>query len=106
MPELTFQDISTVHSAQQAKPYTIASAATIAPVGFLTVISGTTQIATITPPITGAMQMICLVFSTNNTGVFLTTGNIEVTTTTVVANVPVLLFYNPNTTKWHPMLGK
>lgn len=101
-----WQDLSTVHSEQQQKPLTIASAATIAPQTFLSIITGTTQIATITPRVPNAMQLIALVFDTTNTGVFLTTGNIAVTTTTVTHNTPVLLLYNPVAAKWYYLLSK
>lgn len=101
-----WQDLSSVHSELQPKPVTIASAATIAPTTFLSHISGTTQIATITPRVPNAMQMIALVFDTTNTGVFLTTGNIAVTTTTVTHNTPVLLIYDPITVKWYYALSK
>lgn len=101
-----WQDLSSVHSELQPKPVTIASAATIAPTTFLSFITGTTQIATITPRVPNAMQMIALVFATTNTGVFLTTGNIEVTTTTVTHNTPVLLVYDPLTAKWYYTLSK
>ena len=75
MSVLNFQDISTVQSELQQKPATLASAATIAPITFLTFITGTVQIATITPPVPGCHLLITI--HTNAAPVdYLTTGNI------------------------------
>lgn len=100
MSDVNFQDISTVQSQLQPKPVTIASAATIAPTTFISFISGTTGIATITPPVTGA-HMLCFIFTTTQSGQFLTTGNIQQSTTTATANVPVYLVYDPSTNKYY-----
>lgn len=100
MADLEFQNLSTVHSGLQPKPVTIASATTIAPTTFVSFISGTTQIVTITPPVTGA-HMLCLVFTTTQSGQFATTGNIQQSTTTATANVPVFLVYDPSTAKYY-----
>jgi hypothetical protein len=89
-----FQNLSTVQSNQQPMPNTLASAATIAPSTFLTKISGTTDIATITPPATGT-HMIALVFTNATPPDILTTGNVLVGTTTLTQNVPVFLIYDP-----------
>jgi hypothetical protein len=93
MNDLLFQNISTVQSAQQPKPVTIASAATIAPSTFLSFITGTTAVNTISPPVTGA-HMLALVFTTTTPTAFGTTGNI-VTTTVGVTNRVRLLVYDP-----------
>src|SRR3979409_1672845 len=90
-----FQQISTVQNNLQPSPPTIASAATIAPTTLMTFITGTVQIGTITPPVTGA-HMLVLIFTNAAPGVLLTTGNIKVATAPV-QNVPVLLFYDPIT---------
>ena len=95
---LSFQDLSTVHSEVQPKPATIASAATIAPTTFLTKVSGTVAIATVTPPIL-ASHMLALVFTTTTPVAFTTTGNIT-TVATPTLNVPVLLIYDPLTAKY------
>ncbi len=97
---LEFQNLSTVQSELQPKPVTIAAAATIAPKTFLTFISGTTAIATITPPVRGA-HMLAFLFTTNQTGQFLTTGNIQQSTTTATVNIPVFLVYDPSTNKYY-----
>ncbi len=99
-PELEFQSLSTVQGAAMQKPKTLATAATVAPTTFLTFLSGTVAISTITPPIAGA-HMLVFVFSTTQSGQFLTTGNIQQSTTTATANVPVYLVYDPSTNKYY-----
>lgn len=100
MTDLLFQNISTVQSDKQPTPVTVAAAATIAPTTFLTFVTGTTAIATITPPVSGA-HMLALVFTTTQSGQFLTTGNIQQSTTTATANVPVFMVYDPATAKYY-----
>ncbi len=95
MSDLNFQQFSTVQSKSQTPPNTIASTTTIAPSNFLSLVSGTVDIATVTPPVTGA-HMLTLVFTHTTPGDLLTTGNILVGSTTLTQNVPVLLFYDPN----------
>ena len=80
---------------------TIASATTIAPTAYITFISGTTSIATITVPQTllrtgGQITLI-------PTGIFATTtaGNIALITTTVVSKA-LIMTYDAVTTKWYP----
>lgn len=99
MPEVTFQDFSTVQSLQQQKPQTIASAATIAPVSFLTVLTGNVAVVTITPPLSGT-HMIAVQFA----GVAGVTaaGNILTAKASVVGEI-MLLVYNPNTAKYVPV---
>lgn len=93
MADLNFQNFSTVQSNQQPMPTTIASAATIAPTGFLTILSGTTQLETITPPVSG-VHLLAFVFTNAAPGVFLTSGNI-LTAVTPTQNVPTFLLYDP-----------
>lgn len=100
MPDLNFQDISTVANRTQPLPVTIASAATVAPTTFLSFISGTTAIATITPPVTGA-HLLAFIFTTTTPVAFTTTGNIK-RVSTPVTSIPVLLFYNPIEAKYYP----
>lgn len=97
--DLNFQNLSTVQGAQQPKPNTIASAATVAPSTFLTVITGTVAIATITPPADGT-HMLCFVFTTTTPTAFTTTGNI-LPATAPKQNTPTFLVYNPVTGKYH-----
>lgn len=100
MSDLLHQNLATVQSDKQPVPATIASAATIAPSTFITFVSGTVDIATITPPVTGA-HMLCLIPTDASPGDLLTTGNILVGSTTLADNVPVLLFYNPTEAKYY-----
>ncbi len=92
-------DIETVASDKNTPPVTIASAATIAPVTFLTVVSGNTAVATITPPVTGA-HLLCLVHTHTTPVAYTTTGNI-INVATPTTNVPVWAVYNPLTAKYH-----
>lgn len=92
MSDLNFQNLSSVQSGLQPSVNTIASAATIAPTANPTKVSGTTQIATITPPVTGN-HLLCLIFTNASPGVFLTTGNVK-TAIAPTQNVPVLLWYD------------
>jgi hypothetical protein len=100
MSDLLFQNISTVQSLQQPKPVTIASAATVAPTTFLSFVSGTVQIATITPPVTGA-HLLAFVYTTTTPTTTLTTGNIA-KAVTPTSGIPVFLAYDPLTAKYYP----
>ena len=95
MPDLLFQQFSTAQSNLQPTPSTIASAATIAPTSLLTFLTGTVQLATITPPLTG-MHMLVLIFTNASPGAFVTTGNIKAAYQPI-QNLPVVLFYDPVT---------
>lgn len=98
MSDLRHQDIGTVAGMQNPKPSTIASAATVAPTTFVTIITGTVAIATITPPVSGA-HMLCFIASAGSPAAFLTTGNVT-TAVAMVQNVPCFLVYNPLTAKY------
>ena len=98
--DLDFQNLSTVQGAQQPKPNTIASAATVAPTSFMTFISGTVAIATVTPPADG-QHMLVFIFTTTTPVAFTTTGNIKYVATPT-SNIPMLLFWNPNENKYYP----
>ena len=91
MSDGLFQQISTVQSNKQAVPSTVTAAATIAPANFVTILTGNTAVATITPPVTGA-HMLCIVPGTT-TG-FTTGGNIIGATTTVSGRAYLFVF-NP-----------
>jgi hypothetical protein len=102
--DLNFQNISTVQNQLQPGPGTIIAASTIAPTTFLSFISGTTAIATITPPVTGT-HMLALVAGSSNWAGAVTTGNILVASVTNGVNWlnRVSLFvYNPITAKYYP----
>ena len=76
---------------------TIASATTIAPTTSSFFVSGTTAIATITPP--AGINVITII----PTGAFTTTtaGNIALASTAVVNKILIML-YDATTTKWYP----
>lgn|SRR5215471_11229071 len=98
--DLNFQNYSTVQNNAQPAPATIASAATVAPTGFLSFISGTTAIASVTPPVSGA-HMLTFVFTTTTPVAFTTTGGNIKAVATPTQNVPMLLIYNPLEAKYY-----
>ena len=96
---LNFQNWSTVQSKQQPAPNILASAATIAPIGFYTILTGNTQVTTITPILTWT-HMIAIQFAgTQGVG---TGGNILTAKAGVNGEI-MLLIYNPNTAKYIPV---
>lgn len=99
MADRDFQNLSTVQSNLQPKPATIAAATTIAPTSFLTFVTGTTAVGTITPPVTGA-HMLCLIFTDGSPGTTATTGNIA-TAVVPTQNLPSLFVYDPVTAKYY-----
>ena len=101
MADLDFQQLSTVQNASQQLPPTLASAATIAPTTKLTFVTGTVQVATITPPVTGYHELT-FIFTSGAPGALLTTGNIH-TAYTPIQNQAFTLVYDPSTRKyWRP----
>ena len=80
-------------------PVTLVSAATIAPTTFLTVLTGNTAVATITPPVTGP-HLLALQFA--GTAGVVATGNILTATASVVGQA-MLLIYNPASGKYVPV---
>jgi energy-converting hydrogenase Eha subunit C len=98
-PELQFQDFSTVQGPTQPKPGTIASAATIAPVSFLTILTGNVAVVTITPPMP-YVHMLAIQFA--GTAGVTAAGNIATVTATVAGQI-LLLVYNPLTAKYVPV---
>jgi hypothetical protein len=76
----------------------MASAATIAPTTRLTFVTGTVQVATITPPVTGYHELV-LIFTDANPGALLTSGNIK-TAYTPLQNKSFSLHYDPSTAKY------
>lgn len=98
--DLNFQNFSTVQSKLQIGPVTLAAATTVAPSTLVTILSGTTDVAQITPPVSG-QHMLVLVFNNAAPGDILTTGNVLIGTTTVTTNVPVFAIYNPNLGKYY-----
>jgi len=98
VPDLTFQDLSTVQSPLQQKPVTLASSTVVSPSTFLSFISGTVAIATITPPVLAA-HLLCFVFTTTTPVAFTTAGNVQ-KIVTPPSNQPVFLVYDPLTGKY------
>lgn len=99
MSDLLYADLESNQSDKQPTPPTIASAATITPTHAMTFVTGTTAIATITPPTSG-MAEICLIFTNATPTAFTTTGNIKAVATPA-QNVPVICKYNPTEGKWY-----
>jgi len=79
---------------------TIASAGTIAPVNFITRVSGTTAINTITPPI-GVNQGGMIILLPSNTWTLTTAGNIQLAAT-AVTNRAMVMIYDKDLAKWYP----
>lgn len=101
MADLEFQNFSTVQSDKQPKPVTLASAATVTPVTKLTFLTGTVQVATIVPPVTGYHELT-FIFTNASPGALLTTGNIH-SAYTPIQNQSFVLCYDPTTAKyWRP----
>ena len=95
MAELDRYNIGEPQSELNRVPNTIASAATITPVHKMTFVTGTVQVATITPPVNG-YHMLVFVFTNATPGAMLTSGNIK-RAVAPAQNVPVILHYDPNT---------
>jgi hypothetical protein len=103
MPDLTFQNFSTVQNNTQPNPPTIASAATIAPTTRLTFVTGTVAVSTVTAPVSGYHELV-LIFTNAAPAALLTTGNIK-RAVTPVQNVPLVLFYDPISALYWPDNG-
>src|SRR5260221_12606696 len=101
MSDLLEANFGTVGSSVMPYPSTIAMAATIAPNSFLTFLTGTVPIATITPPVTGFCMLAFVATTAATTAVTVTTGNI-VLATTWVPNKQLLMTYDPSSAKWYP----
>lgn len=96
--DIDFQRFNVAQNDKMPLPGTLASAATIAPLGRFTFITGTVQVATITPPLTGYHELL-LCFTNAAPGLFLTSGNIQIAYQPV-QNRPILLCYDPATAKY------
>lgn len=99
MSDLNHQDLLPVASDKNPKPTTIASAATVAPNTWLSIITGTVAIATVTPPASGAHELV-FIFTTTTPTAFTTTGNIKYVSTPT-QNIPHRLIYNPLDGKYY-----
>lgn len=99
--DLGFQQFSTVGSIQELQAPTIASATSISPTTFLTFVTGTVQVATVVPPVTG-WCLLAFVFTDNAPGALLTTGNIK-SAYTPITNRMFFMCYDPTSAKWWVM---
>lgn len=99
-PLSDWQQISPTQGPQAPKPVTIASAATIAPTTFFTVLTGNTAVVTITPPLPDQGHMLAIEFA--GTAGVTAAGNIKTAKASVVGEV-MLLVYNPLTAKYVPV---
>lgn len=97
VPRSLWQQLSTVQDEQSPTPVTLTAAATIAPTTFHTILSGTAEIATITPPVLGS-HMLAITAGTT-TAAYTTSGNI-VGLTTASTTQPSLFVYNPISAKY------
>lgn len=103
MSDLLHQNFEPAQSNQQPLPVTIASATTITPTTRLTFVTGTTQVANITPPTTGYCEVL-LCFTNANPGAMLTNGSaypIKVAYTPI-QNRPILMCWDPSSKYWWP----
>ena len=97
--ELNAWKFSPFQSNKGPTPSTIASAATIVPVSLITIVTGTTQIVTVTPPLEGE-HILYLIFP-DAMGAFSTGGNIK-TAADPGVNIPVAMLWNPAERKYYP----
>lgn len=81
------------------RPQTVASAATIAPTSFLTIMTGNVAVVNITPPMT-TLHVIAIQFA-GAAGVT-AAGNI-LTAKASIAGMVILFIYNPSTAKYVPV---
>src|SRR5712691_12013771 len=96
--DLAHDNFSPTQSSLQPLPVTMAAAATVAPTTRLTFLTGTTQVATVTPPLTGHHELL-LCFTDASPGAFLTSGNLK-TAYTPITNRPIALQYDPSSLKY------
>lgn len=99
MSDLLCQNFSTFQNQLQPMPVSMDAAATIAPTTLTTILAGTTQLQTITPPLTG-QHVLFLIFTDTTPGTTLTTGNIA-NAVVPTQNVPSMFLYNPITAKYY-----
>lgn len=99
MSDLNFQNLDVAQSDKQPDIPRIVAAATIAPTTRCTLVSGQTQVETITPPTSGYCEVV-LIFSDAAPGAFVTTGNI-LTAYQPIQNRPVTLYYDRVSAKWY-----
>lgn len=97
MTDLNHQNFGSPQNINQPQPQTIASAATITPTGLVTLLTGTTNISIITPPVTGAHV---LYFISNAATPFVTGGSGDgdiAANVTLAADQVCVMVFNPAT---------
>jgi len=94
---ITASDWATLNPTNNSAAGNVASAATLAPTTFLTVLTGNVAITSITPPVQHT-HMLCIVFA-GTAGI--TAGNNIANTKASIAAEAMLLVFNPNTQKYH-----
>jgi hypothetical protein len=99
MSDLAHQNLATVQSSLQPGPQTLVSATTVAPTTFITFVTDSVQIATITPPVTG-QHMLIMIHTDAAPATYLTTGNI-LTAVVPTKDLPSFFFYDPNQKKYY-----
>ena len=98
MSDLLSANYTSPQSDKQPNPPTLASAATLVPTTKLTFVTGTVQVANITPPVTGYCEL-AFCFTNGAPGALLTSGNIQAAYTPI-QNQVFVLYYDPSTAKW------
>lgn len=96
---ITASDWAVLSTVNNTAPVTMASAATIAPTTFLTVLTGNTAVVNITPPVTH-QHTIAIEFA--GTAGVTAAGNVK-TAVASVAGQAMLLVYNPTIAKYIPI---
>jgi len=94
---ITASDWATLSPTNNSAAGSLASAATLVPTTFLTVLTGNVAITAITPPVLHT-HMLALVFA-GTAGI--TAGNNIANTKATVAGEVLLLVFNPTTQKYH-----
>jgi hypothetical protein len=79
----------------------IPAATTIAPSSQITIVTGTTAVATITPPWAGFAGSLDFLFTDASPGATTTAGNIAIATT-VVSKKTLRMTYSQINSKWYP----
>ena len=97
--ESDWHQLATVQGPTSPRAATLASAATIAPTTFHTILTGNTAVATITPPVPFG-HMLALEFA--GTAGVVATGNIKTAKASVVGEA-MLLVYSPASAKYVPV---
>jgi hypothetical protein len=97
--ESDWQQLSTVQGPSSPKAATIASAATVAPTTFHTILTGNVAITTITPPVPFGHMLAFTFAGTAGVG---TGGNIQTAKASVVGEA-MLMLYVPAAAKYYPV---